>query len=129
MQKMKEIIMPPYTVCRMCSNSMNDYCLERCAPAKDCQDFRLKDIDWELVPTLFMSEYMKAPPKVKGIMLAAFLTVTMKYLKGGESGRLTYRLRSESLPTLIQIAGLLDDPEKEAASHPVVAAPDRDSGK
>ena len=135
MKKM-ETILPPYSSCQLCSNSMNDICLERCAPAGDYQDFKLKEIALENAPRFPLKEFMEQmPPKVRQVVVGAYISLLVDYSQGREShGHTIFRPhvnRSGSRPILedFPVAALLADSEKEDSVHQAIGTPDRDPGE
>jgi len=116
---------------------MSEICLERCAPARDYQDFKLKDsARLETAPRFPIQEFMEQmPPKVRQVVVAAYMVLIVDHLQGVERYERpilrphAHRIGSVSLSEVIQVAGLPDDPKEEDPPHPPVTAPDRDPGK
>jgi hypothetical protein len=79
-----ELAMPPFSSCALCRQRMNEVCLEKCAPSKDYSEFELREgINLDLAPRFPMKEFVEQmPPKVRQIVVAAYISLMVDHLQG-----------------------------------------------
>ena len=85
----RDVILSPYTTCKLCRYSMNQICMEACAPARDYQNFELKKgIDPADMPDFPYQDFVEEMlPKVRTIVISIHLFKMRALLKGEENGR------------------------------------------
>jgi len=116
---MKELL-PPYSTCKMCRNSMGEMCIERCVPAKDYSWFELKEINFQDLPPFPIEEFSNGmPAKVRGLVVAAYLKKIVDFLQGVEDERVTYSERCRRISNHLPVTALLtysaeEDPARQA---------------
>ena len=109
--------MPPFSTCAMCRQRMNEVCLEKCAPTQDYSEFELREsINLDLAPRFPMQEFVEQmPPKVRQIVVAAYISLMVDHLQGRVSYArpIVYRSRkaddhsrNHQIAALVEIATL-----------------------
>ena len=108
-----KIYLPPSRACNICTNRMNEVCVEKCAPEGLFKNF-LPDMDrpLEMIPTLTFQEYMDLPGTMKGKWLFYQQTKILEALNGRETGSHIYRSRSRRLPQNLKGQDLLHGAER-----------------
>lgn len=134
---MNEIIMPPFSVCRMCKNCMNEICLEDCAPKGDLYKFDLKDgVNLHSAPRFPFKEFMESmSPKVRQVVVAAYMTLIVDHELGIE--RYEHRIfrphadrtRSFEILTNLPLTAVSDDPAERDTLHQTFTPPTGNPGE
>jgi hypothetical protein len=114
------ITMPPYSTCRLCRNSMNQACMEECAPKKDYSWFEPKaGIKIEDLPRFPLEEFNNGMSStVRQKIVAVYIAKIVDYLQGVRDERTNlYDSRSRRISKTLQKQGLSFGSERNDPAH------------
>lgn len=140
MKKMerKQVSLPPTWCSSICTNSMQDVCVEECAVKKDCSWFEPKEgLNLDDMPRFPYQETKEMTKEEKFVSVTIYLSKVVDHLKGVRDERPlriyprrpnVNRQRSSQVPPAEQITGLFDGAKGEAAVYPAERASDSNKG-
>jgi hypothetical protein len=112
--------LPPYSTCRLCRNSMNQACMEICAPKKDYSWFDLKPgINLEDLPRFPLKEFNEEmSSSVRQKVVAVYIAKIVDNLQGVRDERTNlYDPRSRRISKTLQKQGLPFSSERFDPPH------------
>lgn len=126
--KVTTVVMPPAYCSGLCTNSMNEACIEDCAQYRDCKWFQLKKIHLPKAPRFPLNEFLNTMSiKERQVIVAAYLYLNDDFNhKVAELLRMEFddepdiplrtrsnfdRIRSQQVPPSVQVTTLHSDSE------------------